>query len=379
MSAKALKAAAKAFKKLPAEWRRLVVYAENRSDWAHLGPVVDRLLDQHDVNITYLTSEATDPQLERDHPRLRAFDIGDGAVRAVAFRDMQAGLLLTTTPDLGTYDVKRSIHPVHYVYLFHAFVSTHMVYRPGAFDQFDTVLCVGPHHAAEIRASEAHYGTPRKRLVKHGYGRLDLLRAEAATATPVERRVVLAGTWGPNAMMERTEGAAIARALLQAGYEVIVRLHPMTTRHHPGLAGDLQAELSEFGQLRVETDMRDRESVTTAALMVSDWSGAAFDYSLGLERPVLFVDVPTKVNNPGYTDLGIEPIEVRLRHELGEVIAPEQLGGVVGSVERLTADPGAFAEKAAAVRDESVYNVGRSAEAAAAWLVAAYASVSERN
>ncbi len=373
MSTRDLKAAAKSFKKLPDEWRRLVVYAESRSDWAHLGPVVDRLLDHHDCQVSYLTSEADDPQLVREHPNLRAFNIGDGPVRAVAFRDMSAGMLLTTTPDLGTYDVKRSLHAVHYVYLFHAFVSTHMVYRPGAFDQFDTVLCVGPHHAKEIRASEAYYGTKKKRLVKHGYGRLDQLLAEASTVSRVDRRIVLAGTWGPNAMMERSEGLATAKALLAADYEVIVRLHPMTHRYHPDMPAALAAELGP--DVRIETDMRDRESVLTSAAMISDWSGAAFDYSLSLGRPVLFVDVPTKINNPNFGDIDIVPIEVQLRHELGQVVDPADIGSVPDRIADLTANPDAFAARAAEVRDASVYNVGSSAEAAASWLAAAYQKV----
>ena len=32
--------------------------------------------------------------------------------------------------------------------------------------------------------------------------------------------------------------------------------------------------------------------------MVSDWSGAALEYSFGLKKPVIFLDLPKKVNNP---------------------------------------------------------------------------------
>ena len=58
-------------------------------------------------------------------------------------------------------------------------------------------------------------------------------------------------------------------------------------------------------------------------LMISDWSGAALDYAFGLGKPVLFIDVPRKVNDPSYTELGIEPIESSIRDVVGMVIPPD--------------------------------------------------------
>ena len=59
--------------------------------------------------------------------------------------------------------------------------------------------------------------------------------------------------------------------------------------------------------------------MTAADLMISDWSGAALEYAFGIERPVLFLDVARKINNPRYVDLGIEPIEARMREQIGAV------------------------------------------------------------
>ena len=68
--------------------------------------------------------------------------------------------------------------------------------------------------------------------------------------------------------------------------------------------------------------------------MVSDWSGAALEYAFGLERPVLFVDVARKVNNPDYEALGIEPFEVGIRERIGRVVAPDDLAAIVPAVAR---------------------------------------------
>ena len=59
------------------------------------------------------------------------------------------------------------------MYLFHALVSTHMMYRYGAFDHYDSILCVGPHQVAEIRKHEEINKLSPKRLIEAGYYRLE--------------------------------------------------------------------------------------------------------------------------------------------------------------------------------------------------------------
>jgi hypothetical protein len=54
--------------------------------------------------------------------------------------------------------------------------------------------------------------------------------------------------------------------------------------------------------------------------LISDWSGAAFDYAFGLGKQVLFIDVPRKINNQRYAEIGIEPIEVTIRDLIGKVV-----------------------------------------------------------
>ena len=54
--------------------------------------------------------------------------------------------------------------------------------------------------------------------------------------------------------------------------------------------------------------------------MISDWSGAALDYAFGLNKPVFFLDIPRKINNPNYKDIGIEPFECYIRNIVGTII-----------------------------------------------------------
>ena len=175
----------KEFEAQDASFRNLVFYSEGPGDWPHMGPVILALLNDGDVSISYLSSDKADPGLAIDHPRLRTFSIGAGTARTMLFARLDCRHMVMTMPDLGNLWLKRSVHPVHYVYMFHSMNSTHTSYRKGAFDNYDTILCVGPHHVAEIRKAEEVYGLPPKELIEHGSVKLDTVMAALAAAPSI--------------------------------------------------------------------------------------------------------------------------------------------------------------------------------------------------
>jgi YidC/Oxa1 family membrane protein insertase len=102
--------------------------------------------------------------------------------------------------------------------------------------------------------------------------------------------------------------------------------------------------------------------------MISDWSGAALEYAFGLERPVLFVDVPKKINNPDYLNIGLEPVEIAVRSQIGEVVSPDRLSDVPAALDRLCENPENWREAICEVRDRLIYNVGSSAKVSADYI-----------
>lgn len=357
-----------AFMRLPAAWRRLVVYTEGPASWPHLGPVVVELL-QRGQQFSYVSSSALDPGLGLEHPGLRTFVIGDGHVRTLFFTTLEAGLLLMTMPDLDRFHIKRSRSTRQYVYLHHSLVSCQMIYREGAFDHFDTVLCAGPHHVAELRALEIQRGSRTKQLVPHGYGRLDaLLEAGRQSPTVPGRQVLVAPSWGPEGLLERHVEALLA-ALAQTSWQVVVRPHPQTARLAPQAVECVRRWCRSNPNFRLDEDLAGQASLLASAVMISDWSGAALEFALGLGRPVLFVDTPRKVNNPHYADIHLEPVEVGLRAEMGGVVSLADLSNIGKALEQVSAQPAEFALRMQALRAATVFHVGASASAAADHIV----------
>ena len=73
--------------------------------------------------------------------------------------------------------------------------------------------------------------------------------------------------------------------------------------------------------------MREQASLHESELMIGDWSGAALEYAFGLERPVLFIDMPQKINNPEHDRIGLITLEESIRAEIGAIVDPQDLPG----------------------------------------------------
>ena len=276
-----------------------------------------------------------------------------------------------TTPDLQNLHLKRSMFPrALRVSVSRVVQHSHGVSQ-GRFDAYDTVFCVGPHHWEEIRKTEEVYQLKPKRLVEHGYARLDAILAEAQSRPPFQpspgpsKRIVVAPSWGQCSLIEQPFGQELIQLLLDGGHQVTLRLHPMTVRHFPALPGELQKRFGGSAMFRLELEMKAQESLQQADLMISDWSGAALEFSLGLERPVVFIDTEPKINNPEYKNIPIVPMEVAMRHEIGAVVSPRDASKALDEIQRVCSNPAEFRERIRNSRRRWVYNPGSSIRAAA--------------
>jgi YidC/Oxa1 family membrane protein insertase len=352
---------------LPPEARKVAFYAESAADWAHLGDIVSALRARG-VSPALLTSSLEDPVLS--DPAGNAFFIGSGASRQALFRSIDSPVFAMTLPDLETFYLKRSAKPVHYVYVFHSIASMHRVYREHAFDAYDTVLCVGPHHEKELRRAEELYGSKKKRLVPHGYARLDRLICELEGRTPPPPlpggalRVLVAPTWGESSLLAY-EPEKLFRSLLDAGHHVTLRLHPMTKRHEPALAGRLLETFASTGRFTVDPVTEATKALLDADIMVSDWSGSILEYAFARLRPALSIATPPKTHNPNWADFALPCLEEDIRGKIGVLLPVDTLERAGEAVRSLAADAPRYAESLRALREETVYNIGRSAEAAA--------------
>lgn len=356
------------YKALPREQRRVTFYCEGKNYWPHLSGIVKYLLDTSNIDVCYVSSSPDDPGLALEHKRLHHFVIGDGAIRNWFFENQETEIMVMTMPDLHQYQVKRSSHLVHYVYVQHSMVSLHMVYREGAFDYFDSIFCSGPHHVAEVEKLVETRNLSSIVPVQHGYGRLDSLwrKSNSIKASDGSQPIVLiAPTWGANGIIEIGVADWLIQSLLDQDCKVILRPHPQTLKFSKDVFLKLTKKYGKDERFSFEVAVDGETSLLNSTMMISDWSGAALEYSLGLNKPVIFMDVPRKVNNLAYEELGIDPFEDFIREEIGIVIKPGENFDVRDIIAR---KPG----KVDTVK--YVYNLGHSEKVGAEYIQSLLAS-----
>lgn len=347
------------------EQKEVVFYSENRNYWPHLGRLVQSILKETDLNVCFLTSDPKDPGLSLQHHNLHKFFIGSGHLRNYVFENMECKIMAMTTPDLHQYQLKRSKHEVHYIYLPHSLASLHMIYRNGAFDHFDTVCCAGPHHENELRALEERSGIRKKMICKLGYQRLDSLINNARSQESGEQQrnlgkktVLVAPSWGSSCVIETGLAEKIVSELLDLDYKVTLRPHPETVKHSLHRVKKLQSLHGSNSNFTLELNVESETSLFEADLMISDWSGAALEFGLALKKPIIFCDVPRKVNNQNYLDITIEPVESKIRDQIGLIWnCEDDLGDIIEKcLSRNTKDTHK-------ITNNYVYNIGKSDQA----------------
>ena len=352
----------RAFRALPRDQRRIVFLAESHQDWHHFRPVLDHLTGVLAETVLYVCADPGDPAMHQQSPRIRAVCVGKGLPRIWFCQFVEADVLVTQILDLGNLELKRSVHPVHYVFMAHSLTSAHMADREDSYDHYDTILCCGPHFEREVRRREELKGLPAKRLIPHGYGRLDDLIAHRREPPPAEVagiHVLLAPSWGPQTILPVC-GMEVVDAMLAAGFRITLRPHYQTRWQTPEVIDRIVEKHRSHPRFAIVEQMAESDSLFDSHVMITDWSGAGQDYGMGLEKPVIYIDLPQKSRNDAWAALGIEPFESWVRDKLGALLATGELAKLPDLVRELVQDPGRFRGNVARLRAEWVYNVGKS-------------------
>ena len=348
----------RAYKKLPKSYKKVVFYSESFQDWHHLKPLLNALLDD-DIAVTYVTSDDRDPGLLKLSNKYRSIYIGKGFFRILFFQFLKAKLLILTMMDLNNFELKRSMHPVHYVYIFHSLTSTHMVDTEKSFDHYDTIFCAGPHQKKEIELREKNKDLKAKNLIPYGYPRIEKLIQLSSKPKNEKKVILLAPTWGEQSIINLM-GMEICSIIINQGYSLILRPHHETIKRSSQLIDEIENKYSHLETFRLVREMGDSESLLQSDLLICDWSGTAIEYAFGLEKPVIFIDIPPRVRNPNWREIQSEPLEMSIREKVGRVICPSKLDELPSSISQLLNEDQISSSLIKSLREEFIYNLSDS-------------------
>ena len=365
------------FDQLDLDERSIVFYSESS---VFLYPYVEEIikeLEKRNQKICYVTSSKNDPIFKMESENIKVFYIGDGSVKYKFFWELKAKTLIMTMADLENYWIKRSItFPVHYIYVFHSINSPLMGYNSGkiskgAFDHFDSIFCVGPHQIQEFHATEKLYNLKQKNLVECGHSLFDKLIKLRSSSTQQnfmsnnnKKKILIAPSWGKQNLLEST-GMKLIKILLDAGYHVTVRPHPMIIKKSSKLIKQIKEKFEKNPDFLLDTNTSSFEQLFSSYALITDWSGIGYDYAFVCERPVIYVDVPKKTNTEEYEKLHLVPFEVSIRDKIGEIISIQNLEELPERIEFLYGQITDFQNKIKKIRDNVVFNIGKSGQVAA--------------
>ena len=272
-------------KKIP-----LVIFSDDKRYWSVFRPVC-RELDKKGIDTVYMTASPDDPALENDFPHIHAQFIEEGNKAFAKLNFLNASVVLATTPGLDVYQWKRSKQVDYYVHLPHA-ASDISGYRMFGIDYYDAILLSGQYQVEQVRALEKLRALPAKEIVKVGIPYMDDMLARLHADPPLpdhERTVLRAPAWGESAILKKY-GGRIIDTLLATGYHIIIRPHPQSFRSEQDMMAKLMRAYPDSPQLEWNRDADNYDVLRRSDILISDFSGVIFDFSLVYDKPVIYTD-----------------------------------------------------------------------------------------
>jgi YidC/Oxa1 family membrane protein insertase len=356
--------------------KHIVFYSENNGFYKYFEGLIEYLLQHTNLTIHYITSDPKDNifEMEKTNEKIRGYYISERKLIPLMMK-MDADMVVMTMTDLENYHIKRSYvrNDVEYIYISHYPLSTHMIFHTGALDHYDTIFCVGEFQISEIRKQEELYGLPEKKLVVTGYGQLEKLQKQY-DAMPQKRhargKILIAPSWQEDNILDSCIDRLLSE-LLGKGELIVVRPHPEYMKRYGERMEAIVQRYKDYagGDLEFELDFTTNSSIFDSDIVITDWSGTAYEFSFVTGKPSVFVDTKMKVNNPNYTQLEIEPLEISLRDKVGIRIDPSSLDGCYSKIKDLIIKQEEYRKKNIEIRNKYIANYGNSAQVAGKYII----------
>ena len=223
----------------------------------------------------------------------------------------------------------------------------------------------GPFQVVEHRTTEKLYGLKAKKIVESGYPLLDLLLAAAAPKPPSvnSHRIMIAPSYQADCIPDSCLDALVdAITSANPGCTVVFRPHPQYVRRFSAKMQAISERYKDRADVVMEDDFSKPSTMDQSDVLVTDWSGIAYEYAFKTKRPVVFINTPMKVINPEWKKIGLEPTDISFRDEVGVSVSLDDIPAAGRAVADMLATPGKFAAKIESLLQSQFYNPGHAGE-----------------
>ena len=356
------------------ENKHLVVYSEDASYYNFMKGIVEYILKHTNITIHYVTSDYNDENLKKNSTHFKTYYIGEKRLISLMMK-MDSDVVLMTMPDLNTFHIKRSYYrkDIEYIFVNHGIDSIYLSMREGSLDHYDTIFVCGKYQEKEIRKGNKLYHLKRK-IVKLGYPILDDMLASYKGES--DGTILIAPSWQKDNIMETCIEDLIN--ILSEKHKLIVRAHPYYIKHNKQRLLDLKKQYKNNKNVKIEDDYLTISKMFKSSLLITDWSGIAYEYSFTTKRPTLYINTPMKVVNENYKEIETNPYTVWSREKLGKSVDLEDIDKIEKTVNELLKSNKKYSKQISDFLEDSIYNIGKSSEVAGEYIISTILKKIER-
>ncbi len=316
-----------------------LIFAEAKRYWEVFKPFCDEF-EKRGIDVVYWTTSPDDPALEQKYEHIKFEFVGEGNKAYARLNMVNACIVIASTPGLNVYQWKRSKFVDHYCHVQHA-ANDIAGYRMFGTDYFDSILLSGQYQIDEVRELEKKRNLPAKDLALVGIPYMDDMRAKIASLPKPEkenRTILLAPSWGPNSIFNKY-GTSVLEELMKTGYDIIVRPHPQSFIADPGMVEGIMEKFPAGDHLKWDRNPDNFESLFNADVLISDFSGIIFDFTLAFDKPILYADTSFDPGCYDYYWLDEQPWTLRILPFLGKQLTGDNLTEIRDLVDTVLTDP----------------------------------------
>lgn len=346
----------------------ILIFSEGKRYWNIFKPIC-RELDKHDVEVVYMTSSKDDPALNEEFTHIKTQFIGEANRAFAKLNFINADIVLATTPGLDVFQWKRSKNVKCYVHIPHM-ANDVSLYRMFGLDYYDAVLVSGDYQKEEIRALEKLRSLPKKEIVKVGIPYMDDMfeRLKGAKKEDAENKtVLLAPSWGKNSILN-VYRETIIDALIETGYNLIIRPHPQSFVSEAELMNTLIEKYPETEQLEWNRDGDNFDVLNRSDILISDFSGVIFDFSLVFDKPFIYAHTDFDKGVYDAWWLEEEPWTFDVLPRLGAELTKDGINNIKELIDDCISNP-SYAESRDEARNETWAHIGKGAENTSNYLI----------
>ena len=335
----------------------IAVFTDHKRYWNVFEPLLDEF-EKREQKVVYYTCSKDDPIFNKKYEFITGVYLGEGNKAFSKLNLLNAYVMISSTPSLDVFQWKRSKDVDYYIHVQHGANDISM-YRLFGTDHFDALPLSGEYQVEEIRKIEAMRGIKTREAPLVGIPYMDEMKKRVEAAGPVpehERTVLLAPSWGASGILSRF-GEKLINALLSTGYKIIVRPHPQSFITETKMLDELMSKYSDESKITWNRDNDNFEVLRQSDILISDFSGIIFDYTLVFDKPLIYTD--TKYDISPYDAYWIKekPWTFRILPELGLELNEDNVSTVKDLIDRCIEDP-SFAKGRDKARAETWVHMG---------------------